>query len=161
MPYLIDGHNLIPKVPGMDLDDLDDEQQLIELLSEFCNRQNKRAEVFFDNAAPGGARVRSFGRVLARFVRQGLTADEAIRKRLLILERGARNWTVVSSDHAVQAAAQAAQAQALSSEAFARQLTRSSRGAGPSPGKAAETALKPGEVDEWLELFSKGQADDQ
>ena len=31
MPYLIDGHNLIPKM-GLKLADLDDEMQLIELL---------------------------------------------------------------------------------------------------------------------------------
>ena len=36
MPYLIDGHNLIPKVAGLSLKAVDDEMQLIELLQEFC-----------------------------------------------------------------------------------------------------------------------------
>ena len=27
MPYIIDGHNLIPKVSGLSLGDMDDEQQ--------------------------------------------------------------------------------------------------------------------------------------
>ena len=28
MPYIIDGHNLIPNVPGLDLNKIDDEIQL-------------------------------------------------------------------------------------------------------------------------------------
>ena len=102
MPFLIDGHNLIPKIPGLNLQALDDEEQLIKLLQEYCRRQRKQVEVFFDNAPPGGVRARNFGLVIARFVRQGSTADQAIRERLTRLGRLARNWTVVSSDLAVQ-----------------------------------------------------------
>ena len=36
MPYLIDGHNLIPKVRGLSLQSMDDEMELVELLQEFC-----------------------------------------------------------------------------------------------------------------------------
>ncbi len=120
MPYLIDGHNLIPKVPGLSLQEMDDEQHLLEMLQEFCRRQRKQVEVFFDNAPPGGVRARNLGSVTARFVRQGTTADDAIRKRLANLGRAARNWTVVSSDQAVQAEARAVQAQPMPSESFAR-----------------------------------------
>ena len=35
MPYLIDGHNLIPKL-GLRLESLDDEMELIAILQEFC-----------------------------------------------------------------------------------------------------------------------------
>lgn len=161
MPYLVDGHNLIPKIPGLALSDPEDEQRLIELLVEFSVRQGKQIEVFFDNAPPGGTRARSFGRVLARFVRQGMPADEAIRRRLNNLGRAARNWTVVSSDQAVQAAARAAQAQALSSEAFARLLNRSLDAATPDPGASSEALLKPEEVDEWLKLFNERKSKSQ
>jgi hypothetical protein len=34
MPYIVDGHNLIPKVPGLNLQDMEDELQLVELLQE-------------------------------------------------------------------------------------------------------------------------------
>jgi hypothetical protein len=44
MPYLIDGHNLIPKIPGMNLGDVDDETQLIEMLQEFCRRRRKQVK---------------------------------------------------------------------------------------------------------------------
>ncbi|MBP1702274.1 MAG: hypothetical protein H6Q38_1381, partial [Chloroflexi bacterium] len=41
MPYIVDGHNLIPKIPGLSLRAIDDEMQLIELLQEFCRVQRK------------------------------------------------------------------------------------------------------------------------
>ena len=159
MPYIIDGHNLIPKVPGLSLQLMDDEQQLVEMLQEFCRHQRKQVEVYFDNAPPGGVRARNLGLVTARFVRQGTTADSAIRRRLANLGRVARNWTVVSSDQAVQAEARAAQAQAMSSETFARLLTRALDDSLIDQGEAAETVLNPEEVDDWLQLFGSDERD--
>src|SRR4030067_2531765 len=118
MPYLVDGHNLIPKLPGLDLGVVDDEIQLVELLQEFCRRRRKQVEVYFDNAPPGQPRARTYGTVLARFARAGQSADELIHARLQRLGRSARNWTGVSSDHPVQAAARAARGQTISSEAL-------------------------------------------
>ncbi len=82
MPYLIDGHNLIPKIPGLSLQALDDENHLIQLLQVFCRMQRKQVEVYFDNAPAGLATVQRFGQVTAHFVRRGSTADAAIRQRL-------------------------------------------------------------------------------
>jgi uncharacterized protein len=115
MPYLIDGHNLIAKTPGLSLQAFDDENQLIELLQDFCRTRRKPVEVYFDNAPVGQAAVRRFGQVTAHFVRQGSTADAAIHRRLVRLGKSAGNWTVVSSDRAVQTAARLAHAQVLSS----------------------------------------------
>ena len=159
MPYIIDGHNLIPKVPGLSLQQMDDEQHLLEMLQEFCRRQRKQVEVYFDNAPPGGVRARNLGSVTARFVRQGTTADSAIRKRLANLGRAARNWTVVSSDQAVQVEARAVQAQAMPSETFARLLTRALDDSWTDQGEAAETILNPEEVDDWLQLFGSDERD--
>ena len=44
MPYIIDGHNLIPHV-GLRLNALDDEMALVEMLREFCRVKKKRVEV--------------------------------------------------------------------------------------------------------------------
>ena len=152
MPYLIDGHNLIPKISGLNLTQIDDEVQLIALLQEFCRLSRKQIEVFFDNAPPGQPRVRTYGTVIARSVRSGKTADQAIQEKLKRLGRGARNWSVVSSDREVQAMAHAAHAQVISSEEFATQLA--SVLAASEPGKANdEAALDPREIDEWLDLF--------
>jgi predicted RNA-binding protein with PIN domain len=115
----VDGHNLIPKV-GLRLDSFDDEMELLAVLQEFARLHRRQVEVYFDGAP--AAASRSFGLVTAHFVRIGRTADDAIEQELARLARAARNWTVVSSDHAVQNAASGAHAVVLSSEAFARQL---------------------------------------
>lgn len=153
MPYLIDGHNLIPKIHGLSLDNLDDEQQLIEMLQEFCRLQRKQAEVFFDKASPGGAQAHNYGAVIARFVRQGATADQAIHRKLSYLGRAARNWTVVSSDLAVQSEARAAQAHVMPSEAFADLLTRTLSNSIRDPGGEPEKYMSQEELDEWMNLF--------
>ena len=160
MPFLVDGHNLIPKIPGLNLQALDDEEQLIKLLQEYCRRERKQVEVYFDNAPPGGVRGRNFGLVIARFVRQGSTADQAIRERLVRLGRLARNWTVVSSDQAVQSAARAAQARAMPSESFARMLVNALDEQKTDQGANEEAGLSQDELDEWLMLFGDQDRDE-
>lgn len=99
--------------------------------------------------------MRSFGMVVAHFIHQGQTADDAIRARLIRLGRSARNWTVVSSDLAVQASARAAHARVLASESFARELIMAVEGTSSEAGKRPEASLSPEEVDIWLEIFKK------
>ena len=150
MPYLVDGHNLIPKV-GLRLDLFDDELELVAVLQEFSRLHRKQVEVYFDNAPADQAGTRSLGTVKAHFVHAGMTADIAIARRLKKLGRAARNWTVVSSDRQVQAGARAARAEVLSSDEFARLLQQTPRGEAGQP--AADWKVSPAEVDEWLKLF--------
>jgi len=153
MPYIIDGHNLIPKIPGLRLDAVDDEQQLVALLQEFCRLSRKQVDVYFDNAAPGQAGRRKLGVVAVHFVRTGRTADEAIGERLVKMRRSARNWSVVSSDQRVQVAARQAGARVLSAEAFAAQL-RSVLDARVSDSQPTnDQPLSAEEVEEWERLF--------
>jgi predicted RNA-binding protein with PIN domain len=151
MPYLIDGHNLIPKL-GLRLDSLDDEMELIAVLQEFCRLERKQAEVFFDGAPAAQAGTRKLGAVSAHFVRIGSTADNAIRNRLKALRKNARNWTVVSSDRQVQAEARAVLAEVISSEAFAA-LLKEARDSAPKPD--GERKLSQKEIDDWLKLFEQ------
>ncbi len=153
MAYLIDGHNLIPKLPGFSLKAIDDEMELVELLQEFCRLQRKEVEIYFDNAPAGQPRARNFGSVIARFVRTGQTADAAIAAHLQRLGKAASNWTVVSSDQAVQASARAARARFVSSEAFAGILHQALTAPSAQEDKKREAALDQSEVDEWLDLF--------
>ncbi len=157
MSIIIDGHNLIPKIKGLALRDLDDEQKLIELLQEYCRLQRKRVEVYFDNAPPGQARSQKFGLVTAHFVRNNKTADDAIRERLQQLKRAAKNWTVVSSDLQVQAAARWAKAQPISSEQFARQLIQTMAAREETTGEPCEPDLDDEEIEQWLKLFGGSQ----
>lgn len=153
MPYLIDGHNLIPKL-GLRLDSVDDEMELIAILQEFCRLERKQVEVYFDGAPTPHAGAREFGAVTAHFVPQGTTADNAIRKRLKRMGKSAKNWTVVSSDRQVQTEARAVQANVISSDVFAKQL-KQARDSAPKP--LDDQKLSKQEVDDWLRLFKEGK----
>ena len=133
---------------------LDDENHLIEVLQVFCRQQQKDVEVFFDRAPAGSAPKKKFGRLTVHFVRQGRSADSAIYERLRKLGGDARNWTVVSSDRAVQASARQEHAQAIDSEIFARQLAQGDRTAKTGSDRT-EFRSTPEEVNEWLEVFKK------
>lgn len=152
MLYLVDGHNLIPKA-GLRLDSLDDENQLISLLQEFCRIRRAKVDVYFDNAPEGQPASRRAGNVTAFFVRRGSSADAALELRLNKLGKAARNWTVVSSDGRVRKAASEAHTGLLTSEEFAQEMnniaTKNSYSSKP------ETTLSPGQVEEWLEEFKR------
>jgi predicted RNA-binding protein with PIN domain len=149
MPYLIDGHNLIPKL-GLRLDSVDDEMELITILQDFCRVEHRQVQVFFDGAPVNHAGTQKLGAVTAHFVRMGNSADNAIRNRLKQLGRSARNWTVISSDRQVQAEARAAQAEVISSDSFAAML-KQVHADPPQPNP--ETKLSQKEVEDWLKLF--------
>jgi len=151
MAYLVDGHNLIPKIEGMSLAAIDDEERLIELLQGYCRVRRQKLEVYFDNAPAGQKSNQSYGMVMAHFVRQGMPADDAIIARLHRLGKNARNWSVVSSDRRIQSEARACQAQVVSSEEFASQITNVLQQA--PPGVVDEKKLSHAEVEEWLKLF--------
>jgi predicted RNA-binding protein with PIN domain len=168
--YLIDGHNLIPKMPGLSLSDPNDEIRLVEMLQVFSRLRRKKIEVFFDGAPVGQAGARNLGSIRAHFVRLGQTADEAIRMRLDQLGPLARETLVITSDHRVQSEAKAHHAKFLDSELFAKELHAMPHS--PIPPKEAQPAVKKptpaapparstkdqphlskDQVDEWIELF--------
>jgi len=151
MPYLIDGHNLIPKL-GLRLDSMDDEMELIAILQEFYRLEHKQVEVYFDGAPAPHAGTRRLGTVTAHFVLLGTTADDAIRKRLKKMGKSAKNWTVVSSDRQVQADARAAQAEVISSDSFVGTLKQARNTA---PKLTNDRKLSTKEVDDWLKLFEE------
>lgn len=153
MPYLIDGHNLIGKLPGISLNEMDDEQALIEMLQEFCQRMGKEAEVYFDASGSGHGHAHVHGRVTARYVRSGESADQAIARHLKRLDNEAANWTVVSSDNQVQNAARRARARVLGADEFSRQL-----GSSGDAEMSSELKLSDDEIDDWLELFGEGDS---
>jgi predicted RNA-binding protein with PIN domain len=151
MPYLIDGHNLIPKM-GLRLDSMDDELELIAGLQEFCRLERKQVEVYFDGAPAPQAGTRKYGLVTAHFVSIKTTADNAIRSRLRKMGKSAKNWTVVTSDHRVQLEARAVQAEFISSASFADMLKRARESA---PKSSNDRKLSKQEVEDWLKLFEE------
>jgi hypothetical protein len=122
MPYLVDGHNLIPFIPGLRLSDPEDEAELIALLRAFCLRERTRLTVYFDRGLLGAGSLPGGAGVTVRFIRPPRTADDAIAAHLERRGGEARNWTVVSSDREVQRSARSAGARRVGSAAFARRL---------------------------------------
>lgn len=147
MPLLIDGHNLIGQMADLHLDDPDDEAKLVARLRTYCARARRRATVVFDQGLPGGrSRALSGGGVEVVFAGAGRPADPILRERI----REARDpcgLIVVSSDHAIVAAARARGARVVHSEAFAAELSA------PREGDAEEAGPSKEEVEEWLEEF--------
>lgn len=151
MPFLIDGHNLIGRgrLPGLRLDDPDDEAKLVLRLRTYCARTGKRITVVFDHGLPGGRSWElSGGGVETVFAPAGRTADSILRERIR-RTRDPQGLTVVTSDRQVIVAAQARGVRVVRSEEFAAQLSAS---------RAAEVEqrdvhLSTEEVEEWLKVF--------
>ena len=147
MPYLIDGHNLIPKIPGLRLDQLDDEQSLFSLLDEYFKRIRKKADVYFDRASLSSQSSFHTAYLRAHFIRLPSSADKAILLRLKELGRDARNYTIVTSDHWIADNARAIGASVISSDDFARKLR-------PALSKPKNKPKNPDDdIDYWLDVF--------
>ena len=151
MPYIVDGHNLIPKL-GLRLDSPDDELELVSILQEFARLARREVDVYFDGAPAGSAGMRSMGSVKAYFVRVGQTADSAIKTRLQKMKKEAKNWIVVSSDREVQSAARTVRAEFITSDDFVKELRKA---VGAAPKVAGERKLSEKELEEWLKLFGE------
>ncbi len=140
MPILIDGHNLIGRMADLSLDDPDDLVRLVERLRRYHARTGKRVMVFFDRGLPGGvSRQLSRHGVKVLFASGVDSADTMILRRL----RAYRNpveLTVVSSDQALIAEAEAIGARVVRSEDFIPQLH-------PAPQDSAPAKPAPSEAD--------------
>jgi predicted RNA-binding protein with PIN domain len=149
MPYLIDGHNLIPHT-GLRLEDPNDEAKLTAMLLRYFARSGQSGTVYFDGQAPGAPAGGSSRHLTVRFVAPPRTADDAIRAHLDRLGAGARNWAVVSNDQAVRRAATQAGARPIASGEFARSLRSA---ASPAADEKPEGGLTPEEIAEFERLF--------
>jgi len=157
MPFLIDGHNLIPKL-GINLADENDERELVAILQNFARiTRITRIEIFFDRKAAHTNAPKITSSLKIHFVKSPKIADDAILDRLRTLRKDAKNWTVVSSDQYVQREAKSLGALVMSSDEFAR-MVRDGLANSPDP-VSPETTLSEDEVDEWLERFRSGNKD--
>ena len=166
MHYLIDGHNLIGKMPDIDLRDPDDEIQLVlRLKSWIAEQKNREATVIFDGGQTGGVSNRLSSRDLTViFSPPGQIADTLIIRRLKSL-KNPRQYTVVSSDRMVSDAAKAVRVKSLKSEEFiAREgfvyedvdeatPAKKHQKTPKTPPKPEDPLLSEAEVSEWLQLF--------
>jgi len=148
MPYLIDGHNLIGKMPDVSLDDIDDEAFLIDTLENHFRRVRKNAIVFFDRGNIGDSQDNHHSAFLrVRFIRPPQTADQAMIQELFKLKGEARNYTVVSSDRWIIEQAQKTGVKVITSEEFSKILHESYS----SPQNHPEN--HDNDMDFWMNLF--------
>ena len=161
---LIDGHNLIGKLPNISLSDPHDEAKLVRVLENFhAMRPHEEILVVFDPARDGGgwhgARSRIEG-VAVRFAPRGVSADDVLA-RLVRDSNSPRSITVVSSDNAIRRAVRIHGAKVLRAEEFIAQLQseiRPGRTAPPSP--KSEKPEKPADTDlaYWSTIFKEPPA---
>lgn len=158
MPFLIDGHNLIPHIKGINLSDLDDERQCIERLHRFTRQIRSRTEVYFDHAPPGQKGKQAFGLVAVFYISRDRTADAAIMGRLADLGDEAKNWTVVSSDRDVIREAKRRQAKVLSSRKFGAWMDRLQAAQEGTVDEKWNPSLTSAEVDYWMREFGQDKS---
>jgi predicted RNA-binding protein with PIN domain len=153
MLVLIDGHNLIARLPDIQLDDADDEEQLLLKIRRYQARKKQRVTVVFD-AGLGykpGSKHRQ-GRLTVEYAPSGRTADQIIINRLRNAS-SPKQILVVTSDRAIQRVAKDVGASIISSDQFAAELTLPV--AKPDEEAGQDVALSPEEVEAWLKLFNQ------
>lgn len=160
MPLLIDGHNLIGRLPDLDLDDPDDEAKLVARLRTYSARTGKKLTVVFDHGLPGGqSHELSGGGVNVVFASPGHTADGILRERIR-RSRNPRGMTVVTSDRQVIATAQTRGTRVMRAEKFAARLNAS-----PTSHTEVEPEkniqLSSEEVEEWLAMFGETRREER
>ncbi len=151
MPILIDGHNLIGRLPGISLADADDEESLLGLLRSFRARTGKAITVVFDPGVSSTVTQRwKSGGVQVVSARHGSSADAFIVRRVA-QARDRQGLTVVTSDRELAERVAQLGARVQSAEAFAAQL-----GQPAAEPARREQPPSPAEVEQWLALFGSG-----
>jgi predicted RNA-binding protein with PIN domain len=121
MNYLIDGHNLIGKLPDIKLSDPDDEAKLVlKLINWAAVGVDRRVIVVFDRGMPGvqWARFRS-DTIKTVFAPDGNSADNWLITFMKREVRDPRQFTLVTSDNAIVKVAQRLRINQISSDQFA------------------------------------------
>lgn len=151
---IIDGHNLIPKIPGIRLEDADDEERLIQIIQEYCRLTRTQAELFFDGATTPGNKPHKSGLARVHFIQIGRTADSAIIDFLRQAGKNAKTLRVASSDRRIQAEARGLGCEVISSEALAAEI-RAVLSSDQAVSDKREKQPSAQEVDEWLQEFQE------
>ncbi|MBA3872809.1 MAG: NYN domain-containing protein [Chloroflexota bacterium] len=151
MTYMIDGHNLIGKLPDISLDDPNDEALLVQKLNGFTARTGKSCLVVFDHGLPGGSSRMSTRNVQVVFASGRSSADRVMVERIYKIQ-DIKGWIIVTSDNDVMSRARRRGMETMHSEEFAFLLEA------PPPkvedaGEEVDVNLSSDEVDEWLNLF--------
>ncbi len=155
MPIIIDGHNLLWMLrrSSNELDSLTD-LKLCHIITRYLRLVSEKGHIVFDGTGPKDQRAfDNITNLEVSFSGLGREADEVIEEKILA-STDPKRLTVVSSDRRLRAAARAAKASAIKSEAFWSDLNRHLN----QPGKNREPSqkqqgLSEGETQQWLKIF--------
>jgi len=157
MHWLIDGHNLIGQMPNLRLSDPNDEEKLLEYLRRYRARTGHRLTVVFDAGQTfPPAQTKKQGGITVKFVTHGQTADQVIKKRLRKV-RNPQGTMVVTSDRAIQQAAQQVGVRIVTAREFGQQLLQLANESRSEKDETdqADLHLSADEVEEWLAIFKQ------
>ncbi len=158
MHYLVDGHNLIGQMPGLELSDPDDEAKLVDLLGRWTLRVPRHhVTVVFDGGVYGHPHRLGSSRVRVIFAHPPRSADSVLED-LLKQANGQGKTALVSDDRAIKSVAADRGVSVVACRVFAEQLLepRAPR-AKPARRVRPEPKLPGREVDAWLERFGAGE----
>jgi|HigsolmetaAR202D_1030399.scaffolds.fasta_scaffold06551_3 Predicted RNA-binding protein containing a PIN domain len=153
MPILVDGHNLIGQIPGLRLDDPEDEYKLVLLLRRYATRKKgRRIVVVFDHGIYGHpSNLNGYG-VECVFAKSPKDADAELMRRMNKI-RHVKEWVLVSSDRAVTGVARGNGIKVRSSHEFGRKLLIRSTAMPKIEEKDIDRKLSHREIEEWLRFF--------
>ena len=164
MIFLIDGHNLIGKMPDIHLSDPDDEQKLVSRLSDWAGQdKRRRLMVYFDAGEFGGmGDMLSRPSVRVQFSRIGKTADSMIVKFMQSV-KNAQEFTLVTSDREIIFAARKRRIGYILSEEFVLLVQEDLKGFDAEKeqkepeeaGSEADVDVSAAEVQQWMSAFEK------
>jgi len=164
MSYIIDGHNLIGsgRVPGINLQQEDDEYRLVQWLRARQPRLRQAIVVVFDSGIPGGwSRELSGGGVTVIFSSQQRNrADQVIFDRVQ-RELLRAETTVVTNDTVLRKAVGSLGAKTMKVGEFMAQVNKQPKRKPKTRAQRqqAEPKLAKAEVEEWLALFGGQERD--
>ena len=163
MHYIIDGHNLIGKMPDISLKDPNDEIKLTMRIKSWVAESKKRqVTLFFDGGIQGSHQNRLSRRNMkVIFAPSGRTADSLIISHMRKL-KNPREYTLVTSDREIIGMLNPCAFVHLLSEefiermgfVFKEQSEKAPKAKKEAPPEKPDVAkISDAEVQEWLDLF--------
>jgi predicted RNA-binding protein with PIN domain len=163
MHYIIDGHNLIGKMPDISLKDPNDEVKLTLRIKGWLAESKKRqVTLFFDGGTQGSHINRLSGKNMkVIFAPAGKTADSLIINHIRKL-KNPRAYTLITSDQEIIRAAKSLRIRTMLSEEFIERMGfvfKEQPEKAPKvqketqPEKPDDPKISESDVQEWLELF--------
>ncbi|MBI5117969.1 NYN domain-containing protein [Candidatus Poribacteria bacterium] len=155
MPVIIDGHNLIGKMSSISLADPDDEQKLVDVLTERLRYHYQKVIVVFDKGSDAEFAPRRRARGLRVIFAPPESSADAIIIDMIKKDPNPKGLTIVSSDNEIRRCARSRRARLILSEEFARDLQS-------APADRPRTGTPPDghediDVNDWLDYFKKGK----